>query len=31
MVKLISLGVLFGAFFSATFILNELMSVEGGH
>ncbi len=31
MVKLISLGVLSGVFFSATFILNELMSVEGGH
>ncbi len=31
MVKLISLGILSGAFFSTTFILNELMSVEGGH
>ncbi len=31
MVKLIALGILSGAFFSATFILNELMHVEGGH
>ena len=30
-VKLILLGVLSGAFFSSTFILNELMSSEGGH
>lgn len=31
MFKLISLGVLSGAFFSTTFILNEAMSLEGGH
>lgn len=31
MYKLILLGVLSGAFFSSTFILNELMSQEGGH
>ena len=31
MIKLISLGILSGAFFSTTFILNELMSMEGGH
>ncbi|WDP92452.1 MAG: multidrug resistance efflux transporter family protein [Desulfobacter sp.] len=31
MVKLILLGVLSGAFFSTTFILNEVMSLEGGH
>ena len=31
MLKLISLGVLSGAFFSTTFILNEAMSLEGGH
>ncbi len=31
MIKLIVLGTLAGAFFSSTFILNELMSVEGGH
>ena len=31
MVKLILLGILSGAFFSSTFILNELMSAEGGH
>lgn len=30
-VKLILLGILSGAFFSSTFILNELMSLEGGH
>ena len=31
MIKLISLGILSGAFFSSTFILNEAMSLEGGH
>lgn len=31
LLKLILLGVLSGAFFSSTFILNELMSLEGGH
>ena len=31
MVKLILLGLLAGAFFSSTFILNELMSSAGGH
>lgn len=31
MLKLILLGVLSGAFFSSTFILNEYMSLEGGH
>jgi len=31
MVKLILLGILSGAFFSTTFILNEVMSLEGGH
>ncbi|MFT5698472.1 MAG: drug/metabolite transporter (DMT)-like permease [Desulforhopalus sp.] len=31
MIKLIALGILSGAFFSTTFILNEVMSVAGGH
>jgi drug/metabolite transporter (DMT)-like permease len=31
MIKLIFLGILSGAFFSTTFILNEMMSTEGGH
>lgn len=31
MIKLILLGLIAGAFFSATFILNELMSAGGGH
>lgn len=31
MIKLIILGLIAGAFFSATFILNELMSSAGGH
>ena len=31
MFKLIVLGILSGAFFSTTFVLNELMSVQGGH
>lgn len=31
MFKLILLGILSGGFFSTTFVLNELMSVEGGH
>lgn len=31
MVKLILLGLLAGAFFSSTFVLNELMSSVGGH
>jgi len=31
MIKLILLGILSGAFFSTTFVLNELMSVDGGH
>lgn len=31
MIKLIALGVLSGAFFSTTFILNEVMSLAGGH
>lgn len=31
MIKLISLGILSGAFFSTTFVLNEVMSLEGGH
>lgn len=31
MVKLILLGLLSGAFFSSTFVLNEVMSAAGGH
>ena len=31
MIRLILLGLVAGAFFSATFILNELMSTAGGH
>lgn len=31
MIKLLALGILSGAFFSTTFILNEVMSVAGGH
>jgi hypothetical protein len=31
MIKLILLGILAGAFFSTTFILNEVMNLEGGH
>lgn len=31
MVKLIAIGLLSGLFFSSTFILNRLMSLEGGH
>jgi drug/metabolite transporter (DMT)-like permease len=31
MIKLILLGIVSGAFFSTTFILNEVMSVGGGH
>lgn len=31
MLKLLLLGILSGAFFSTTFILNEAMSIEGGH
>jgi hypothetical protein len=31
MPKLISIGLLSGLFFSSTFILNRLMSMEGGH
>ncbi|KJR97073.1 MAG: membrane protein [Desulfobulbaceae bacterium BRH_c16a] len=31
MVKLISIGVVSGLFFSTTFVLNRLMSLEGGH
>ena len=31
MVKLISIGLLSGLFFSSTFILNRVMSLEGGH
>ena len=31
MLKLIVLGILSGTFFSTTFVLNELMSVQGGH
>jgi drug/metabolite transporter (DMT)-like permease len=31
MIKLIALGILSGAFFSSTFILNEVMSLAGGH
>lgn len=31
MIKLISLGILSGAFFSTTFVLNEVMSLDGGH
>ena len=31
MIRLILLGLLAGAFFSSTFVLNELMSVAGGH
>jgi drug/metabolite transporter (DMT)-like permease len=31
MVKLILLGLLAGAFFSSTFVLNEVMSAAGGH
>ncbi len=31
MIKLILIGVLSGAFFSSTFVLNEFMSIRGGH
>jgi drug/metabolite transporter (DMT)-like permease len=31
MIKLIAIGILSGLFFSSTFILNRLMSLEGGH
>ena len=31
MIRLILLGLLSGAFFSSTFVLNELMSAAGGH
>jgi drug/metabolite transporter (DMT)-like permease len=31
MILLISIGILSGLFFSSTFILNRLMSLEGGH
>lgn len=31
MISLISLGLLSGLFFSSTFVLNRLMSLEGGH
>ena len=31
MIKLLSLGILSGAFFSTTFVLNEAMSLGGGH
>ena len=31
MIRLIALGILSGAFFSTTFILNEVISLEGGH
>ncbi len=31
MIKLISIGLLSGLFFSSTFILNRMMSLEGGH
>ena len=31
MIRLILLGLVAGAFFSSTFVLNELMSVAGGH
>lgn len=31
MIKLILLGILSGAFFSTTFVFNDLMSVSGGH
>jgi drug/metabolite transporter (DMT)-like permease len=31
MIALISIGILSGLFFSSTFILNRLMSLEGGH
>ena len=31
MVALIALGLLSGLFFSSTFVLNRLMSLEGGH
>jgi len=31
MVKLLFLGIIAGAFFSSTFLLNELMSLSGGH
>ena len=31
MFRLILLGILAGAFFSTTFVLNEIMSIEGGH
>lgn len=31
MLKLILLGILAGAFFSSTFVINELMHVQGGH
>ncbi|MBC8439601.1 MAG: multidrug resistance efflux transporter family protein [Deltaproteobacteria bacterium] len=31
MISLISLGILSGLFFSTTFILNRMMSLEGGH
>ena len=31
MLKLINLGLLSGLFFSSTFVLNEIMSEQGGH
>ena len=31
MIKLILLGIVSGAFFSTTFVLNDFMSVSGGH
>jgi drug/metabolite transporter (DMT)-like permease len=31
MIRLISIGILAGLFFSSTFILNRMMSLEGGH
>ena len=31
MIKLIAIGLLSGMFFSSTFILNRVMSLEGGH
>ncbi|SHO46804.1 DMT family transporter [Desulfopila aestuarii] len=31
MLKLILLGILSGAFFSSTFVINEMMRVQGGH
>ncbi|HGY11746.1 MAG TPA: multidrug resistance efflux transporter family protein, partial [Desulfobacterales bacterium] len=31
MISLISIGLLSGLFFSTTFVLNRMMSLQGGH